>query len=95
MTVAYYQALADGSLGFQQVMDFRSVPQLFGLRLDDSGSDLNWQFYDHPPVTIYRKVRQLSAADDGGALSCPQRRGGHFASLDAVTPARATDAGGR
>jgi YYY domain-containing protein len=71
MTVAYYQALADGSLGFQQVMDFRSVPQLFGLRLDDSGSDLNWQFYDHPPVTIYRKVRQLSAAEMAALFPAP------------------------
>ncbi|HEY8743618.1 MAG TPA: DUF2298 domain-containing protein, partial [Chloroflexota bacterium] len=61
MTVAYYQALADGRLGFQQVVDFHSVPQLFGLRLNDSGADLNWQFYDHPPVTIYRKVREVSA----------------------------------
>lgn len=60
MTVAYYRALADGRLGFAPVASFRSVPELFGLRLDDRGSDLNWQFYDHPPVTIYRKVRQVS-----------------------------------
>lgn len=62
MTVSYYQVLADGALGFQQVVTFRSVPQLFGVRFDDRSSDLNWQFYDHPPVTIYRKVRLVSAA---------------------------------
>ena len=71
MTIAYYRALADGRLGFQQVKQFRSVPQLFGLRLDDRSSDLNWQFYDHPPVTIYRKVRSVSAATMASLFPAP------------------------
>jgi len=71
MTVAYYQALADGKLGFNPLASFRNVPELFGLRLDDSGADLNWQFYDHPPVTIYRKVRQLSNAELAALLPLP------------------------
>ncbi|MCL4543498.1 MAG: DUF2298 domain-containing protein [Chloroflexi bacterium] len=76
MTVAYYHALADGRLGFQKVASFRSVPTLFGWRFDDRASDLNWQFYDHPPVTIYKKVRQDSAATLRSLLPLPLARSG-------------------
>jgi YYY domain-containing protein len=71
MTTAYYRALADGQLGYQRVERFRSVPQLFGLRFDDRSSDLNWQFYDHPPVTIYRKVRPVPAATMAALFPAP------------------------
>src|SRR6185312_399998 len=71
MTIAYYQALADGALGFEQVASVRSVPTLFGLHFDDRNSDLNWQFYDHPPVTIYQKVRTVSPAQMATLLPVP------------------------
>jgi len=56
----YYDALRDGSLGFEHVASFRSGPSLFGIDADDSGSEESFRVYDHPPVDIWRKTDGFS-----------------------------------
>lgn len=71
MTNAYYQALSNGSLGFKMVQSFTSDPTILGLRLNDQSADLNWLYYDHPPVTIYKKVRTVSADELTALMPLP------------------------
>jgi uncharacterized membrane protein len=63
MTNLYYQAMWDGRLGYQMVADVTSPPRLFGWTFDDRQADESWSLYDHPQVTIFHKVRQLSDAE--------------------------------
>jgi YYY domain-containing protein len=63
MTNRYYASMWDGSLGFELALDQTSSPRLFGLEFDDRHADESWSLYDHPQVTIFRKVRQLSDAE--------------------------------
>ena len=60
MTNRYYQAMWDGTLGFELVLDETSPPQLFGWSFQDRSADESWSLYDHPQVTLFRKVRDLS-----------------------------------
>ena len=59
-TLRYYQALFDGSLGFELVTEARSQPSLFGIPIDDSGADEAFWVYDHPPVLIFRRTEAFS-----------------------------------
>lgn len=63
MTNLYYAAMWDGRLGFEVAGEFTSPPQLFGWTFDDRAADESWSLYDHPQVTVFRKVRQLSDAE--------------------------------
>lgn len=63
MTNLYYQAMWDGRLGFELVQEVTSPPQLFGFVFDDRHADESFSLYDHPQVTIFRKVRDLSDAE--------------------------------
>ncbi len=63
MTTRYYQAMWDGTLGFQMVLDQTSPPQLFGFKFQDRSADESWSLYDHPQATIFKKVRNLSDAE--------------------------------
>lgn len=63
MTNLYYQAMRDGRLGFELAAEFTSPPQLLGLKFDDRHADESWSLYDHPQVSVYRKVRDLSDAE--------------------------------
>ncbi|GIV80120.1 MAG: hypothetical protein KatS3mg050_4514 [Litorilinea sp.] len=63
MTNLYYQAMWDGRLGFELALDLTSPPRLFGLVFEDRHADESWSLYDHPQVTIFRKVRNLSDAE--------------------------------
>jgi len=56
----YYQALFDGSLGFEQVAAFTSFPQLGTVRIDDTGAEEAFWVYDHPRVTIFRRTGAFS-----------------------------------
>ncbi|MCS6827327.1 MAG: DUF2298 domain-containing protein [Caldilinea sp.] len=63
MTNLYYQAMWDGRLGFELAQEVTSPPQLFGFVFDDRHADESFSLYDHPQVTIFRKVRDLSDAE--------------------------------
>jgi len=63
MTILYYEAMWDGRLGFELAAEFTSPPRLFGFVFDDRHADESWSLYDHPQVTIFRKVRDLSDAE--------------------------------
>ena len=63
MTTRYYDAMFDGSLGFDLVLEQTSPPSLLGFTFDDRLADESWSLYDHPQVSIFRKVRDLSDAE--------------------------------
>lgn len=62
MTIAYYQALFDGRLGFDLVADFRGRMNLFGLRIPTDSAEEAFSVYDHPRVMIFRKTKRYTAA---------------------------------
>lgn len=59
-TLAYYDALFDGRLGFEKVAEFHNAPSLFGIELDDRHAEETFTVYDHPTVTIWRKTDDWS-----------------------------------
>ena len=63
MTIRYYKAMRDGRLGFELAHEVTSPPRLFGQVIDDRHADESFSLYDHPQVTIFRKVRELSDAE--------------------------------
>ncbi len=58
----YHELLFSGQLGFEQVYKVTSYPRLFGLEVVDSQPPFEPNFveYDHHPVWVFRKVRDLS-----------------------------------
>jgi YYY domain-containing protein len=60
MTIAYYRALFDGSLGFDRMADFTSYPSLGPLRFPDDRSEEQFTVYDHPRVLLFRKSPRFS-----------------------------------
>jgi hypothetical protein len=82
MTLAYYRALFDGSLGFELVADFTVAPSLGPLTIDDQPAEEAFTVYDHPRVMIFRKTeaydpeqttRILGRADLDSVLRRPAR----------------------
>jgi YYY domain-containing protein len=63
MTNLYYDAMWDGRLGFELAQEVTSPPQLLGFVFDDRHADESFSLYDHPQVSIFRKVRDLSDAE--------------------------------
>jgi uncharacterized membrane protein len=63
MTTRYYEAMWSGELGFELALDVTSPPRLFGFVFEDRTADESWSLYDHPQVTVFRKVRDLSDAE--------------------------------
>ena len=63
MTIRYYDLMFQGKLGFELVADITAEPRLLGFRFPDQQADESWSLYDHPRVTIFRKVRDLSDAE--------------------------------
>ncbi|WP_026369905.1 DUF2298 domain-containing protein [Kallotenue papyrolyticum] len=61
ITLRYYRALFDGTLGYQLVADIHSFPSLFGLPINDLGADEAFWVYDHPRVLIFRRTADFSA----------------------------------
>lgn len=61
MSIAYYRALFDGSLGFDRMADISSYPGLGPLRFPDDRSEEQFTVYDHPRVLLFRKSPRFSA----------------------------------
>ena len=61
MSVAYYRALFDGTLGFERAADFTSYPSLGPLHFPDDGAEEQFTVYDHPRVLLFRKTARFSA----------------------------------
>lgn len=59
----YYELLFAGRLGFREVARFDDGPSLGPLRIPTEGADDNVVVYDHPPVRIFRKERDLAQAE--------------------------------
>lgn len=66
----FYQELFAGNLGFERVAAFTSEPELFGVQLNDLSAEEAFWVYDHPPVSIYRRVGPLSR-ERFRAVLCP------------------------
>ena len=62
MSIAYYRALFDGSLGFERVADFVSYPTLGPLRFPDDRAEEQFTVYDHPRVLLFKKTARFSPA---------------------------------
>ncbi|MGH9136583.1 MAG: DUF2298 domain-containing protein, partial [Acidimicrobiales bacterium] len=60
-TIRFFEALDDGSLGFERVATFTSSPRLGPFYLDDSDAEEAFSVYDHPEVRIWRNVGDLTA----------------------------------
>ena len=60
MSIAYYRALFDGSLGFERAADFTSYPSLGPLRISDDRAEEQFTVYDHPRVLLFRKTAKFS-----------------------------------
>jgi YYY domain-containing protein len=62
MTIAYYRALFDGSLGFDRMADISSYPSLGPLHFPDDRAEEQFTVYDHPRVLLFRKSPRYSSA---------------------------------
>ncbi|MCB0116314.1 MAG: hypothetical protein KDD84_19575, partial [Caldilineaceae bacterium] len=68
MTTRYYDLMFSGELGFEIAYAASTPPRLFGIEFPDQAADESWSLYDHPQVTIFRKVRDLSDAEFASLL---------------------------
>lgn len=60
LMVRFYRLLIEGRLGYEPVARFASYPQLGPLTFNDLSAEESFWVYDHPPVTILRKERNLT-----------------------------------
>ena len=56
----YYNILFAGDLGFKEVSEFSSYPSLFGITINDDGSEETFQVFDHPKVIIFKNEKHFS-----------------------------------
>ncbi|HEX5502943.1 MAG TPA: DUF2298 domain-containing protein [Thermomicrobiales bacterium] len=59
----YFTLLFAGRLGFTEVYQDTSFPTLGPFSFNDRFMDESFSVYDHPPVLIFKKTRQLSRAE--------------------------------
>lgn len=58
LTASYYENLFNGKLGFEKIAEFESHPKVpfLPIYIDDFESDENFTVFDHPKITIFKKV---------------------------------------
>ena len=61
MTIRYYRALFDGSLGWNRVAEFTSYPKLLGIEFPDQRFEEAFTVYDHPRVQVFKKAPDYDA----------------------------------
>lgn len=66
-TVAFYQKLFSGKLGFQKIYAKTNYPFLFS----DDFADETFQSYDHPPVIIFANTKHFSEKQILSKLAIP------------------------
>lgn len=69
MTLAYYEALFSGELGFELLADFTSPPTLGPITFNDLGAEEAWTVYDHPRVMVFRKTAAYDPARTAAVLN--------------------------
>ena len=74
-TIAFFESLDTGALGFERVATFVNRPSLGWFSLDDSTAEEAFSVYDHPEVRIWRKRRDLSRANSSTSSILPLPRG--------------------
>jgi len=63
VAIRYYELLFTERLGFELAAKFSASPGLGPIEINDLSADQSFYDYDHPLVLIYRKTRDLSAAE--------------------------------
>jgi hypothetical protein len=58
--IRYYELLFSEQLGYELASKFTAQPGLGPWEIDDRDADQSFYDYEHPPVLIYRKTRNLS-----------------------------------
>lgn len=61
ITSKYYKFLFAGKLGYERVATFSSYPQIFGITINDDGSEETFQVYEHPKAIIFKNTNHYSA----------------------------------
>ncbi|HLV45207.1 MAG TPA: DUF2298 domain-containing protein, partial [Aggregatilineales bacterium] len=69
MSLAYYEALFSGELGFELAADFTSPPTLGPITFNDLSAEEAWTVYDHPRVMIWRKTADYDPARTAAILN--------------------------
>jgi hypothetical protein len=66
-TTRFYNALFTGTLGFREIKEFHSYPQLeignWKLELPDEAAEETWSVFDHPAIRVFKKVKFLTKAE--------------------------------
>ena len=62
-TIAFFDSLDKGTLGFTRVATFRSGPRIGPFTIDDSGGEESLSVYDHPEVRIWKKTTRLDQSE--------------------------------
>ena len=52
----YYSRLADGSLGFERVAQFKVAPEILGFTFSEVDAEPTTTAFDHPCVAVYRRT---------------------------------------
>ena len=63
VSTRYYELLFAEKLGFERVATFTSYPRIGGWEINDDAADESFTVYDHPKAIIFRKTRDLTAAE--------------------------------
>ncbi|MCB1029657.1 MAG: hypothetical protein KDB24_18030, partial [Microthrixaceae bacterium] len=58
-TIAFFDGLESGALGFSRVATFDAAPRLGPITWDDASAEEAFSVYDHPEVRIWKRTRRV------------------------------------
>lgn len=73
----FFDELENGNLGFQLAATFERRPSVLGRAIDDRGADESFINYDHPHVSIYRQIAEISRSSYDSVMSWALERPWH------------------